>query len=369
MRERGSPILHFLDRYAGIPAVSLLGISRRKRPFPTRIGSIGLLKTGGIGDTVLVSAVLSDLRQAFPYASIVLFCSQSNFEIARMLDGIDRVVKVPVVKISQGWKAVRSASLDVLLDFGHWSRVEALLAQISRAKFTVGFRTQGQYRHYGYDLTVTHSAEVHELENYRRVVRALGVPTRNQPALRMANASSPTPEGCAVLHLWPGGIRSELKQWPRENWVRLVLDLFEWELEVVLTGGPSDRQRNEALIESLPDSLRPRVRNAAGTALEETCAILARARLVVSVNTGVMHIAAALGAPLVALHGPTSSRRWGPISDKAIVIESPLSSCGYLNLGWEYPRRPPKCMEAIAYETVRDACRAFLAIGSPSAAE
>jgi ADP-heptose:LPS heptosyltransferase len=360
IRLRGNPALRYVDRYAGIPAVVCLGHLRKKRTAPSKIETIGLLKTMGIGDTVLVSAVIADLRCAFPNAMMILFCNEENFEMAGMLDGVDRVVKVPYRNLVAGLAAVRSVAIDVILDFGHYSRFEALLTLFSRARFKIGFRTRGQYRHAGYDLTVEHSSEVHELENYRRLVRLLGVETQNLPLLRVPKESAPQSQKYAVCHLWPGGSGSKLKQWPTERWVRLIEEFAAWGMEVVVTGSPSDRVRNEQMIACLGLEGRRFVKNAAGMSLDRTAEVLAHSRVVVSVNTGVMHMAAALGVPLVALHGPTSSKRWGPISDMAIVVDSPAPGCGYLNLGWEYPPKPPQCMECIRYETVRDACRELL---------
>jgi len=352
--------LHFLDRYAGIPAIATLGHLRRKRALPSKTETIGLLRTVAIGDTVLMSAIIADLRSAFPRASLIFFAGPSNFEIAGMLDGLDRVVKVPIHNLAAGLRAVRSVPVDIMIDFGSWPRLDALLTLFSRASFTIGFRTPGQHRHYGYDLTVGHSSEVHEIENYRQLVRALGVETVNGPILRTPQVGVVPANDYAVFHLWPGGKLSKLKQWPLESWVRLVEEFTGWGTEVVLTGAPSDRGCNDALIECVPHPVRSLVRNGAGLSLQETAAALAHSRLVVSVNTGVMHMAAALGVPLVALHGPTSSKRWGPISEKAIIVDSPLDGCGYLNLGWEYPAQPPACMKCISYETVRDACRGLL---------
>jgi heptosyltransferase I len=78
--------------------------------------------------------------------------------------------------------------------------------------------------------------------------------------------------------------------------------------------------------------------------------------MVVSVDTGIMHLAAALGVPVIGLHGPTSSKRWGPIGRNADAIDSPDPGAGYLYLGFEVPAVPPPCMEAISYETVLDEC-------------
>jgi ADP-heptose:LPS heptosyltransferase len=360
IRKRGSPVLHFLDRYAGIPAVAILGHTRRKRMLPSKIQTIGLLRTAAIGDTVLISAAIADLRTAFPDASVIFFAGPTNFEIASMLDGVDQVVELPIVHLSAALRRVRSIAVDVMVDFGQWPRFDALLALLSRASFTVGFQTRGQHRHYGYDVTVEHSSQVHEIENYRRLVRALGVKTGHPPRLRTPSPGAWSATQYAVFHLWPGGRRKKLKQWPDERWLALVEEIASREMEVVLTGAPADRDGNDAMIERVRPHARGFVRNAAGVSVQETAAMLAHSRLVVSVDTGVMHMAAALGVPLVALHGPTSSRRWGPISERAIAVDSPLDGCGYLNLGWEHSSRPLTCMECIPYEAVRDACRSVI---------
>jgi heptosyltransferase I len=250
--------------------------------------------------------------------------------------------------------------VDVMVDFGQWPRFDALLALASRAAFTIGFQTRGQFRHFGYDATVAHCSNVHEMENYRRLVRALGVKAGNPPRLRAPSVGASPAANYAVFHLWPGGRRKELKRWPDEKWISLVEEIASREMEVVLTGCFADRDANNAIIERVRRRSWRFVKNAAGVSVQETAALLAHAHLVVSVDTGVMHMAAALGVPLVALHGPTSSRRWGPVSESAIAVDSPLDGCGYLHLGWEHAPRPLSCMECIPYEAVRDACRSII---------
>ena len=360
IRERGNPALHYLDRLTGIPAVALLACTRRKRSWPSGIETIGLLKTGAIGDTVLMSAVIADLRSAFPEASIVFFSGESNAEIANMLEGVDRVIVLPILKLVAAMRAIRSLNVDVMVDFGQWSRVDALLSFLSRSRFTIGFCTRGQCRHYGYDLTVPHSSDVHELDNFRSLVRPLGAQGQNAPFLRALEGVSAVPRQYLAFHLWPGGRRRQLKEWPTNRWLRLVEEFATAEMGVVLTGSASDRTRNDDLIASVRPQARAFVLNVAGSSLQRTAATLAGARLVVSVDTGLMHIAAALGVPLVALHGPSSSKRWGPIGQSAFVVESPVAGCGYISLGWESVPSPPACMEGISFELVHDACLATL---------
>jgi ADP-heptose:LPS heptosyltransferase len=81
--------------------------------------------------------------------------------------------------------------------------------------------------------------------------------------------------------------------------------------------------------------------------------VLRGAAAVVAVNTGVMHLAALLDAPVVALHGPTSRRRWGPLGNRSIALAPPGDSdCEFLDLGFEYPRGKVTCMERIAVDDV-----------------
>jgi heptosyltransferase-3 len=352
--------LRFLDRYIGIPALAVLGLMRRKRKRPTKLDRIGLFTMTAIGDTVLISGVVADLRRAFPHAELIFFAGPTNLEIAHMLDGIDRVVSVPIGDPPAGIRAFRSVPVDVLLDFCQWARLGALFTFFSKARYTVGFLTPGQHRHYCYDLSVEHSSEVHEIQNFRRLVGTLGIETGNSPFLRTSPDGLRSIRNCAVFHLWPGGMRRQLKQWPSDRWLQLIEEFAGWGLQVVLTGARHDYINNEEVINRLQPWTRGNVTNAAGESLQEMATTLASSRIVVSVDTGVMHVAAALGVPLVALHGPSSSRRWGPVSKNAVVVESRLPGCGYISLGWEMASRPLACMESIRYENVRDECLAIL---------
>ena len=92
--------------------------------------------------------------------------------------------------------------------------------------------------------------------------------------------------------------------------------------------------------------------------LPELASVLRDAAGVVAVNTGVMHLAALLDAPVVALHGPTSRRRWGPVGARSIALApADTSGCEFLNLGFEYPEGRVDCMERIAVDDVFAALR------------
>ena len=353
---RGSSRLRTLDRTVVRSLLRAVGAIKRRRPLPSRLHRIGLMKSTGIGDMILTTAVARDVMAAHPDAEVVVFAGADNADVARLVPG----VRIAQLATARPWAAIprlRAERLDAIVDFGQWTRLEALYAALSGASWKAGFDTPGQRRHYAYDATVPHSANRSEMANYRELISTIGVTSTSVPSFRPARPARPLPvEGpFVVFHLWPGGFRSELREWPAESW-RSLADRFTKDgFTIVLTGGPADVERTDAFIESSGD-LAKHLKSVAGRyRLNELVDLIGSASCVVSVNTGLMHLAAAAGVPTVGLNGPTSAKRWGPIGPNAICIDSDLPGCGYLNLGFEYDGKRTDCMRGISVDRVTSA--------------
>jgi heptosyltransferase I len=361
-RDRGNPRLKFLDRYVGIPVVVALGAARRlrgRRAVPSGWCTVGLMVTAGIGDAVLLTGILDDVRVGRPEARIVVFVTANNASFARLLRVPDAIVELPVRQPWIAARRVRDERCDVIVDFGAWRRFDAAIAARSGA-VTIGRRTAGQHRHFAYDVVRDHQRD-HELDNDRRLIAAIGVRSTSPPALQPdASVPQPAAQRSVVLHLWPGGANFDERSWPVDRWRELGRRLDDDGLDLVLTGGPEDAEATERLAAAWrAEGLD--VQSIAGCSWPETIAWLAGARGVFSVNTGVMHVAAALGTPVVALNGPTSGTRWGPVGLHTRCVASPMVPDGYLNLGFERDDRYRDCMTAITVESVfqawKDLCR------------
>ncbi len=349
--ERGNRPKRVLDLLVGSPLVALLGSLRSRRQQPSDVTSIGLMMFGAIGDTLLASAIVPDLKRAFPFARIVAFISKANRGVLELLEGYDEVVVVPITRPLTAIPLIRRHPVDLLIDIGQWARISALAARLARARFTVGFKTPGQFRHFAFDAVVEHSAAVHEIDNFRGLLRGVGLRGDSLPKfapslLSAIQTSAVRPY--VVFHPWASGYRSEWREWALDNWVELGKLVLNWGHEIVITGGPEDAPRANALMSALSGG--ERVRSLAGKAnLRESTIAVGRAAAVVSVNTGIMHLAALLETPMVALHGPTNARRWGPLGNSAVIVgPGPEEGGGFLNLGFEYPRVPPDCMAKIS---------------------
>jgi heptosyltransferase I len=260
----------------------------------------------------------------------------------------------------------RHGPFDAWLDASQWPRLGAMLSFAARAGHKIGFMSPGQHRHHIYDAVVPHYCGCHELENFRKLTALLGVSGQAIPRLAPpAEAATALPGGrlpegpYTVLHMFPGGFRSHMKEWPQENWRKVALALVERELLVLLSGGPADEEGNEALVRSAGSE---RVRNLAGVRVGPTALLLEQAAVVVSVNTGIMHLAAAVGAPLVSITGPVNAERWGAVArpGRLVSLNSPRSCAPCLHLGFEYACEDNACMREIPVAAVLEAVDSLL---------
>jgi heptosyltransferase III len=364
---RKSALPRIADRVAFVPLLWLLGVMRRKRPVPAAPRRFGLMMFETIGDTLLAGTLVASLRASVPGAHIVVFASSGNRGILTLFEGIATVVEVPLTRPSRAFAAIRSVPVDVMIDIGQWPRWYALLCALSRSRHTIGFATPGQSRHFAYDSAVPHGRDVHELENFQRLLAPLTGVRALPPARALRAVGKPparlTCDGpCLVVHPWASGFRFACREWPLARWTELIARACASGFSVLVSGSPADGARAAALVSACAPGLR--VRSIAGAAsLPELAAVLSGAAGVVAVNTGVMHLAALLGSPLVALHGPTSRLRWGPLGARSIAL-APASQagCEFLHLGFEYPDGPVNCMERIEVDEVFAALRTLLPV-------
>jgi len=358
--ERGNELLRFLDRYLGIPIVVALGVFKRRRTKIADVKKIALLKTAAIGDTVLLSAVIKDIKENIPESEITLFTGSSNYEIAKIIAEVCNidVVKLPVKNPLKAIGLIKQYKFDVWLDFGSWPRLDALLSYFANADFKVGFKTKNQYRHYVYDVTVEHNGGIHEIYNYRNIVRQIGIEGSNLPSIDIGLACDKN-ERLITVHMFPGGSKSYLKEWPETYWIQLIDYLTSKGYFIALTGAKVDRKRALHIYDLCKKKNFINV-VAGELSLRDVILLLRKSSLVVSVNTGIMHLASALNCNLVALHGPTSSKRWGPLNKNSVAIQSPLKCSPCLNLGFEYGCNDNRCMRAISVDTVIEAVERFI---------
>jgi heptosyltransferase III len=355
--RRGKKRNRLMDFWLGIPLLNVLAtvsVAGRRRVWPAEVHKIGVMCSPALGDALLFSAALQDLRKSFPDVEIVHFCMKQNLPAAELIPGADRRVLIDLKKVAASVRLMRAEHVDVLLDFTSWQRLTAFYTMMSGARFTAGFRTAGQHRSRGYDFTVDHRADRHEVENFQALLRGLGIGVGSAPRVVVPPAKEPLAgeQDVVVLHLWASGTRSWLREWPEERWVEMAERIGEPGTVFAITGAPNDLERTKGFLHRMEKAGLKAVPFSGTDGFVSLAHLLKRARAVVSVNTGVMHLAAVLGAPTVSINGPNRNGRWGPVGERAVGVESPGEGCGYLHLGFEFDGRATDCMERISVDMV-----------------
>ncbi len=362
--RRGSVVNRLLDRYLGIPVLFSASLFRRRRKIPSDIRTIGLMGNPTLGDSLLSSGAVLDVRKHFPKATLIYIGSKTNAAAVKLLPATDKIIFISMTHPLKSLRKLRDCKLDILIDLTTWQRITAFYTAFSGARYRIGFRTKNQYRHWHYDLTAEHSAKVHEVNNYRNLLRALGLDPQAAPALNIppnATFERDDTERYIVFHPWASGDRRALREWPVDQWVQLAKKLNRPRTHFLITGAPSQLPESTMLCARLKSAgvqARPFTGN---DGLNSVAALLKSADLVVSVNTGIMHLAAILGAPTVALNGPNSEHRWGPVGPRVANVSPHGGGGGFLHLGFEFSGNPTDTMERTRVEDVLAAAAKLLA--------
>ena len=260
-------------------------------------------------------------------------------------------------EIRDSLRELRAMRYEVAIDFqGAWK--SAILAQLSRAPSRIGFQ---QTREKPATLFYTHQVAArgrHIVEQNLSLAQELcgsglrpespGQPSAHDRELDFPLAHDPAAERAVEQLLGEHGLHSFVlvnpgagwgaKCWPAERYAEVVRALAIHGLRAIVNFGPGEeplaRDVERAANVGAPSLSSPGLRRQDGdvpiaiampTAVAELTALCRRARLCIGGDTGPVHLAAALGVPVVALFGPTDPARNGPCSDRAIVLRSQAS--------------------------------------------
>lgn len=368
MRERGNPLMKNLDKWIGSPILFAVGmIHRRRKLFSLSdavLPRIAIIKTSGIGDTIILSAIIDEIKANIPNSQITWICAKNNLAMVKAIQykGIDEICTFDMKSPIKSLNMVRQlGNFDYAIDFGPWPRINALIAIALYARYRVGFKRKHQYRHYAYDGVVEHSDNVHEIENYRNLIRKIGFSVNGlKPNLHSSNKFTDY-ANYAVFHMHAGGAIAYLREWKSQNWLQLARAVSEkYHFKLLFSGGAADKEDIDKLVGKIRDCGIEAENIAGKYSLSAMASVLQNAQLLVSVNTGTMHLGAAVGVPLVAIHGANPIKRWGPLSDNSISLASKRKCWPCVSLGYETDCQKANCIEDIGVSDVMAAIEKVL---------
>jgi len=323
------------------------------------VREIAVVKFWGVGNAALLLPVLGRLRQRYPGARLTVVTLAHIAPIYR--DAADRILTVrlrPFPRalfdlIRVAWR-LRRDRIDLALDMEQFVRTSQLVLFLARARQVIAFDTPGLGRATLADIRVPYDDHRHMGESFLDLARSVGVTgERYTPGGLRARVPSPLTSGeSAVVVLHPGsGDNFPGRRWPAERFGELARRLVDAGARVAITGSAHERGIVDAVVAA---AQRPLFDCAGNLSLDELVALLDGADLLVSNDTGPVHLASALSTPVYALYGPNTPRLYGPLSagSRAFYDAPPCSPC-ITNFNHKTSRcLNPVCIQAIPADAV-----------------
>jgi ADP-heptose:LPS heptosyltransferase len=309
------------DRVLGGIAARLLPATRQKEVGAPR--RFLMIRPGGIGDAVLLVPALLALKEKFPQAEITVLAEHRNAAAFSLCSAVDHLLRYD--EKGELLKAFRGA-FDVVIDAEQWHRLSAAVARLAGAPVSIGFATNDRMRLFTEKIPYSH--DDYEAESFMKLLAPLGiemptalpVPFLSIPdqAAQRAEALLPMFPRKGYLALFPGASIPE-RRWGAERFRRVADHLALRGIPVVVIGGEEDSEEGDWIVRASGG-----VNLAGRTTLVESAAVVERSALLISGDSGILHIGVGLGIPTVSLFGPGIEAKWGAKGEGHIVLNKHL---------------------------------------------
>lgn len=348
--------------------------------------NILIVKLSAIGDVIHTLPAANALRRHYPRARITWLVEEDAAPLVTGHRAVDRVLvskrkrwiralagpgrKEALREIRAFMRALRDTRYDLILDFQALLKSGALIA-LARGRRKVGFDRGMQHMEHSYiflnEKISPVSMEIHALERGLLMIEALGIARgeitydlpvgeKERQAMAVLLARSGILSKRPVVAINPVA-KWETKLWPPTKFAALADCLVRHcGVQVIFTGSTADRPQ---VTQILADMAAPAVNLAGRTTLKTLAALYTRCDLLVTTDTGPMHIGCAVGVPVIALFGPTAPWRTGPFGRGHTVVRRKITCSPCFKR--VCPLGTGTCLQDLPVQPVFDAARRQLA--------
>jgi heptosyltransferase-2 len=315
-----------------------------------------------LGDAVMSVPAVRAIKNGRPDAHVTIAAPAKIAPVWKLVPEADQILPLGDKSLLAAVRSIRGRpGFDVAILFPNSLRV-ALEALLSGVRRRVGYR--GHLRSWLLNQVIPEQPPLRRLEHqsarYLRIAQEAGAETfsTQRPTLNVQGPSSDQTSNVkhqTLLGLCPGAEYGPAKRWLPERFAEAAVRVAaQAPVQWVLFGTPKDAEIGEQIAAGLGDSCVNRIGQ---TSLDQLIVALRECRLLLTNDTGTMHLASLLGVPVVAIFGSTEPALTGPLGDHHIVVRHHVecSPC--------FLRKCPidfRCMKAVAVREVVDAVLSIL---------
>ncbi len=306
--------------------------------------NILIVKLSAIGDVIHALPVAHALKQQYPQARITWVVEKPAYDLLTNNPDIDEIIlfEKPKFKSFSGLltnapelsRQLKSRKFDVVLDLQGLFK-SAAIAWLSGAVEQYGYCNMRELSQVVSTPICGEHQNGHIVERYLDVARALGckveqgrfsimIAEQEAAAAQQSMKKAGMTDNTRFVALAPG-TNWPTKCWPTRSYGELADKLSADGLTPVIIGGPGDRKLADEIIAALEG---PIIDLIGQTTLKQLAFVIKNAVAFVGGDTGPMHLAVAVGTPVVTMFGPTDPVRNGPYSGENIVLTADVECCG-----------------------------------------
>jgi len=342
-------IIKRLDSLTGVPLTRFLPAPVYQPDIQVR--SILVIRPGGIGDALLLAPAITALKVKYAEASISILAEKRNAGAFVLIPSVDRVL---LYDNYRDFIELLFSRYDLIIDTEQWHRMSAVIARLVPSAIKIGFDTNERSRLFTHSVPYSHAD--YEAQSFLNLLKPLGIKeTFANTASFLINPDKALLESEPLLKklkspyisVFPGASVIE-RRWGVNKFRELVKRLASQGINTVIIGGKEDQLSAEAILSAANGLNMAGLSSIAGTA-----AIIAGSKLLVSSDSGVLHIGVGLGIPTVSFFGSGIAKKWAPQGEMHTVLNRNLA-CSPCTLFGTTPVCPNKvrCLEEIDVETV-----------------
>lgn len=335
-----------------------------------------IIRAGMLGDVLMSTPLVSSIRKRHSKAEIHYLVGewsksalQGNKDIDRLVTFDDSIIfERRFFKVLGLIKRLRKERFDlcIVLDKSYlWN----IFAFLTGSKTRIGFNRG--WEGFLNNKNVDFDGSKYELDYYIELARLMGIKPDNDIKLIPSKSDEKFAESAIkkyhlknkiLIGIAPGGARNPgqemaVKRWPKERYSELINKLSKnKQIAVILFGGKEDISLAGDIINKAKGSI---INLTGKSTIPESAALIKRCRLFITHDSGLMHLAAAVKTPVIALFGPTPSIRFAPKG--SVVIKSHLKCSPCYDMYGNYKKcEKAKCMESITVNEVESAINSIL---------
>ncbi|MBF0553065.1 MAG: glycosyltransferase family 9 protein [Nitrospirae bacterium] len=350
--------IRFLKAVDGLAGSALVSIIRRLGHIiqtmdvlsPGQLGKVLVIRPGGVGDAVLLLPALKQIKTLHPGVQIDVLCEKRNHGIFQLSGDINRIY---LYDRGVGLIECLRNTYDAVIDTEQWHRLSAVISYLTGARVRIGFNTNERGGLFTHKIPYSHD-DYEGRSFFNLIAPAVGVKAVDSvPDVFLSGEPFIEAKDIEIfktgrtIAVAPGASVKE-RRWGGENFGLMAKHLFDRGFNILIIGSQADK--SEALM--IKSYCPAAVDFTGATSLKDTAPLLKSVSALVCADSGIMHIAYALGTPTVCLFGSGIEKKWAPLGKKHRIINKRLLCSPCTKFGYTPSCDSVKCLTQITVDEV-----------------